>query len=66
MAFALSLVPIAAGAILVWGVDASVAGVDLDAIGVIGIVVGAIGIVSALVVSAPRTARARRDSLVER
>jgi hypothetical protein len=38
-----SLLLIAAGAILVWGVTGEVAGIDIDAIGVILIVVGAIG-----------------------
>lgn len=67
MALPISLVLIAAGAMLVWGVHTSVAGVDLDVIGVIGLVVGVIGIVLALLVSAPRNARARRrDSVVER
>ena len=38
-----SLLLIAAGAILIWGVTGEVAGIDIDAIGVILIVVGAIG-----------------------
>jgi hypothetical protein len=38
-----SLLLIAAGAILLWGVTGEVAGIDIDAIGVILIVVGAIG-----------------------
>jgi len=40
-----SLFLIAGGAILVWGVNAEVAGLDVDAIGVILMVVGVIGLV---------------------
>ena len=60
MALALSLVLAAAGAILIWGVDTSVAGVDLDVIGAIGIVVGIIGVVLALLI------HARTSTAVER
>lgn len=70
MALAISLVLAAAGAILIWGVDASVAGLDLDVIGAIGIVVGIIGVVLALVFYAwggPPVDRARRrDYMVDR
>jgi hypothetical protein len=38
-----SLLLVAAGAILLWGVTGEVAGIDIDAIGVILIVVGVIG-----------------------
>jgi hypothetical protein len=39
-----SLLLIAAGAILVWGVTGEAAGVDVDAIGVILMIVGAVGL----------------------
>jgi hypothetical protein len=44
-----SLFLIAAGAILVWGVNATVAGLDVDAIGVILMVIGAIGLVLSMI-----------------
>jgi hypothetical protein len=40
---------IAGGAILVWGVNATVAGINVDAIGVILMVVGVIGLVLSLI-----------------
>jgi hypothetical protein len=43
MGIGVSLVLIALGAILVWAVDASVAGIDLDALGIILLVVGIVG-----------------------
>ena len=43
MGIGVSLLLVAAGAILLWGVTGEVAGIDIDAIGVILIVVGAIG-----------------------
>ena len=43
MGIGVSLLLIAAGAILIWGVTGEAAGIDIDAIGVILIVVGAIG-----------------------
>ena len=43
MGIGVSLVLIAAGAILLWGVTGEVAGIDIDAIGVILMVVGLIG-----------------------
>ncbi len=50
MGIGVSLLLIAVGAILVWGVTGEVAGVDIDAIGVILIVVGIIGLVISLAV----------------
>ena len=44
-----SLILIAAGAVLVWGVTGEVSGLDVDAIGVILIVVGLIGLVLSLI-----------------
>ena len=49
MGIGVSLLLIAAGAILVWGVTATVAGIDIDAIGVILMVVGIIGLVLSLI-----------------
>ena len=50
MGIAFSLLLIAGGAILVWGVNATVAGLDVNAIGVILMVVGSIGLVLSLIV----------------
>lgn len=44
----LSLVLIAAGAILVWAVEATLVGLDIVAVGAILMVVGAIGLVFSL------------------
>jgi hypothetical protein len=44
-----SLFLIAGGAILVWGVNATVAGLNVDAIGVILIVIGIIGLILSLI-----------------
>ena len=48
MGLGASLFLIAAGAILVWGVNATVAGLNVDAIGVILMVIGAIGLILSL------------------
>jgi len=44
-----SLILAAAGAILLWAVDAEVSGIDLDVVGVILLVVGIVGAVLSLV-----------------
>jgi hypothetical protein len=44
-----SLLLIAGGAILVWGVNATVAGLDVNAIGVILMVIGVIGLVLSMI-----------------
>ena len=49
MGIGVSLLLVAAGAILLWGVTGEVAGIDIDAIGVILIVVGAIGAVLSMI-----------------
>jgi hypothetical protein len=49
MRVGLSLVLLAAGAILTWGVTATVSGVNIHVVGVILMVVGAIGIVLSLI-----------------
>jgi hypothetical protein len=49
MGLGASLFLIAGGAILLWGVNAEVAGLDVDAIGVILMVIGIIGAVLSLI-----------------
>lgn len=49
MRVGLSLVLLAAGAILTWGVTATVSGVNIHVVGVILMVVGALGIVLSLI-----------------
>jgi hypothetical protein len=49
MGTGVSLILIAAGAILTWAVDATVSGVNIHAVGVILMVVGIIGLVLSLV-----------------
>jgi hypothetical protein len=49
MGLGASLFLVAAGAILIWGVDAEVADLNVDAIGVILMVVGIIGLVLSMI-----------------
>jgi hypothetical protein len=49
MGIGVSLILIAVGAILLWAVNATVAGIDINAIGVILMIVGAIGIVLSMI-----------------
>lgn len=49
MGLGASLFLIAGGAILIWGVNAAVAGLDVNAIGVILMVIGIIGAVLSLI-----------------
>ncbi len=49
MTLGVSLLLVAAGAILIWGVTGEASGIDVDAIGVILIVVGIIGFILSLV-----------------
>jgi hypothetical protein len=49
MGIGVSLLLAAAGAILIWAVDASVSGVDLDVVGVILLVVGTLGLVLSMI-----------------
>jgi hypothetical protein len=44
-----SLLLIAAGAILIWGITGELAGVNVDAIGVILLIVGAIGLLISMI-----------------
>ena len=48
MGVGVSLILIAAGAILTWAVNATVSGLDINTVGVILLVVGAIGLVLSL------------------
>ena len=48
MGISLSLILAAAGAVLLWAVDATVSGVNIHAVGVILLVVGVIGFVTSL------------------
>jgi hypothetical protein len=54
MGIGVGLFLIAVGAVLTWGVNATVSGVDINTIGVILMVVGAIGLVLDLIIFAPR------------
>lgn len=49
MGIGVSLLLVAAGAILIWGVTGELAGVDVDAIGVILMIVGIIGLVLSMI-----------------
>jgi hypothetical protein len=49
MTLGVSLLLVAVGAILIWGVTGEASGIDVDAIGVILIVVGIIGFVLSLI-----------------
>ena len=48
MGVGVSLILIAAGAILTWAVEKTVSGIDLNAVGVIRMVVGGVGLVLSL------------------
>ena len=49
MGISVSLILVAAGAILTWAVSASVSGIDIHTVGVILLVVGIVGILVSLV-----------------
>ena len=68
MGVGVSLILIAAGAILTWAVSATVSGVDINTIGVILLVVGAIGLVLSLMFwsSWGGVGGSRRETIVER
>lgn len=48
MGIGVSLILIAAGAILTWAINATVSGVDINAVGVILMVVGVVGLLISL------------------
>ena len=49
MGIGVSLILIAAGAILTWAVNATVSGIDINTVGVILMVVGIVGLVLSLI-----------------
>ena len=68
MRIGLSLVLIAAGAILTWGVTATVSGVNIHVIGVILMAVGALGVVLSLIFLSSvrsRGSSVRRDVITD-
>jgi Domain of unknown function (DUF6458) len=62
MAIAVSLLLVAAGAVLVWGVSASISGVELDVVGWILILVGSFGVLASFLLRVPE----RRRDVLER
>jgi hypothetical protein len=64
MGFAVSILLVAAGAILVWAVNTSVSGVNLDVVGWILILVGAFGFLASLLLRIP--GRRRDVDVIER
>jgi hypothetical protein len=52
MTFALGVLLLAFGALLVWGVDSEVAGMNADLVGAVVLVVGVVGTLLSLVSSA--------------
>ena len=69
MGLGLSLLLIAAGAILIWGVTGEVASLDVDAIGVILMVVGVVGLLLSMLFwsswGGPGYFGRRRETIVE-
>ena len=69
MGIGVSILFLALGAVLFWGVEYEVAGVDLDAVGVLAMAVGVLGALLVLMTSTrggDRRAVVRRDYRVER
>jgi hypothetical protein len=66
MRIGLSLVLLAAGAILTWAVTATVSGVNIHVVGVILMVVGALGVILSLAfLSSARGGMHRRDVVTD-
>jgi hypothetical protein len=66
MRIGLSLVLLAAGAILTWAVTATVSGVNIHVVGVILMVVGALGVLLSLAfLSSARAGMHRRDVVTD-
>ncbi|HVM17446.1 MAG TPA: DUF6458 family protein [Gaiellaceae bacterium] len=66
MGLVVSLILIAAGAILIWAVTAEVAGISIDAVGWILLIVGVIAFLLTLILWSPWTTRtARRTEYVD-
>jgi hypothetical protein len=53
MRIGLSLLLLAAGAILTWAVNATVSGVNIHVVGVILMIVGALGLILSLILGSP-------------
>ena len=65
MGIAISILLIAAGAILTWGVTAEAEGLDVNAIGVILLVVGLLGLVLSMIFWSSWGGFSRRTTYVE-
>ena len=69
MGIGVSLLLVAAGAILIWGVTGEAAGLDVDAIGVILMIVGVVGLLISLIFwsswGGPGYFGRRRETVVE-
>ena len=61
MGIGISILLIAAGAILTWAVDYHVSGVSIHLVGIILMVVGAIGLLAALIIASGARRTAVRD-----
>ena len=73
MGISLSLILAAAGAVLIWAVNATVAGLNIHTVGVIMLIVGIVGFVASLVFwsswggfGTRNTTVVQRDRLIER
>lgn len=62
MGIGVSVFLMALGAILVWAVNASVAGISLNAVGVILLIVGVVGLIAGMVAGSSR----ERETVVHR
>jgi Domain of unknown function (DUF6458) len=64
MTIVISLLLVAAGAVLVWAVNASLSGVELDVVGWILMLVGAFGVLASMLLRVPE--RRRDVDMLER
>ncbi len=64
MRIGLSLILLAAGAILTWAVTATVSGVDIRVVGVILMIVGALGLIFSLALGSSMGRGVRRRDVV--
>jgi len=64
MGIGVSLILIAAGAILTWAVNATVSGIDINTVGVILLVVGIVGLLISLLFLDSFFGRGRRRTVV--
>jgi hypothetical protein len=60
MGIGISILLIAAGAVLTWAVDYHVSGVSIHLVGIILMVVGAIGLLAALIIGGSQRPAARQ------